>query len=105
MITLSPTWAIIMAAASAPPAPPPAPHARRKPDITLPMLEALKAADGSPSLIIEAPPGVRRSLIYRGLARTVRVDPAKTVTEISSEGSLLIRTQYDAIKKVLAGTV
>jgi hypothetical protein len=105
MNSLSPTWAIIMAAASPPPAPPPAPHARVKPKLTLAMLEALKMADTAPDLCIEAPAGTRRALIYRGLARRVRIDAKKTRTEISSEGSLLIRTQYDALKKVLTGTV
>jgi hypothetical protein len=105
MISLSPTWAIIMAAASPPPAPPPAPHARQKPNISLAMLEALKAADASPSLTIDAKPSLCMSLIYRGLARRQRIDARKNRVVISAEGSLLIRTQYDALKKVLTDTV
>mgnify|MGYP001550002930 CR=1 FL=1 len=73
MTTLSPTWAIIMAAAAVPPAvppaPPPAPHARKKPDITLPMLESLDdAAKPDRCGIVYGAGAVIEGLIRRGLA-------------------------------------
>jgi hypothetical protein len=83
-------------ASTRPIAPPPTPHARKKPDITLNQLEVL-------NLIVAGKCGVKlgghavRSLAKRGL-----IAGRKTGNYYATNaGRLLIRTQYDALKRVL----
>ncbi|HVS73126.1 MAG TPA: hypothetical protein VHQ47_17860 [Phycisphaerae bacterium] len=108
---ISPTWAIIMAAASPPPAPPPAPHARTKPDITLGMLEALKRGCETFGGILRARGfdgcalTMAKCLFNRGLAERKTYYGNRREYVVSDNGRMLIRTQYDALKKVLTDTL
>jgi hypothetical protein len=108
---LSPTWQTILAAASPPPAPPPAPHARTKPDITLEMLEALKQAYDTAGGVLRSTETERCSvsvairLTHRGLAVRHNYYGNRRWYTISDDGRMLIRTQYDALKKFLTDTL
>ena len=81
-----------------PQAAPPTPHARKRPNITISMLEALKAGYDDPFGIVGGDRGVQKALVKRGLSFT-SLDTKKS--HITRNGELLIETQYEALKKVL----
>jgi len=76
----------------------PAPHARKKPNLTISMLEALKHGDEDPLGHVGGDRGVKKALVCRNLAAWHKDELTAYITE---EGKLLIRTQYEALKKVL----
>lgn len=83
--------------------PKPTPHARKRPNLTIEQLEALKTATGESDGRIRSSSGICRALFNRGLARRDRL-PKKTYYYITDSGRLLIQTQYAALKAVLPET-
>jgi hypothetical protein len=81
----------------------PAPHARKRPNITISQLEALKVLHDHPD--IEQRPGDRgvcKALVRRGLATWA--DEDESTIRITKNGVALITTQYDALKQILPDT-
>lgn len=81
--------------------PPPTPHARKRPNLTISMLEALKRAYDEPAGMLRTDRGVMKALVKRGLADFT---PNKEAIGITENGQLLIETQYEALKQVLPET-
>lgn len=79
----------------------PTPHARKRPDITITMLEGLRLATLSASGRVGCDRGSGKGLERRGLAAWSSEIGHYVITE---SGRMLIRTQYDALVQVLPET-
>jgi hypothetical protein len=81
----------------------PAPHARKRPNITISQLEALRRLADPPGIPCRpADRGVMKALVTRGLA--IWADEREDSLIISRNGRALIDTQYEALKKILPDT-
>jgi hypothetical protein len=108
-LALPPIWQIVMNAASRRPAAEeirgkfvPSPHARRRPNLTISMLQALKAGFDHELGHVAGDRGVKKALVCRNLAAWHYDGQGnETTAHITEQGKLLIQTQYESLKAVL----
>ena len=80
----------------------PAPHARKRPNITISMLEVLKKMSTTRQITFRADRNVMNGLVRRGLA--FWSDEHEDRILITQNGIALIDTQYDALKQIIPNT-